>query len=70
MKVLKDHYPDAAVVSYVNSTAAIKAESNACCTSANAVEVVNSLDQNQILFVPDRNLGSHVAEKTGKDIIK
>ena len=67
---MKKQYPDAAVVSYVNSSAAIKAESDACCTSANAVEVVNSLDQNQILFVPDRNLGSHVAERTGKDIIR
>jgi len=69
IKVMKQ-YPDAAVVSYVNSSAAIKAESDACCTSANAVEVVNNLDQNQILFVPDRNLGSHVAERTGKDIIR
>ena len=70
LRKMKKQYPDAAVVSYVNSSAAIKAESNACCTSANAAEVVNSLDQNQILFVPDRNLGSHVAERTGKDIIK
>lgn len=70
LRKMRKQYPDAAVVSYVNSSAAIKAESNACCTSANAVEVVNSLDQNQILFVPDRNLGSHVAERTGKDIIK
>jgi len=67
---MRKQYPDAAVVSYVNSSAAIKAESDACCTSANAVEVVNGLDQNQILFVPDRNLGSHVAERTGKDIIR
>jgi quinolinate synthase len=67
---MRKQYPDAAVVSYVNSSAAIKAESDACCTSANAVEVVNSLDQNQILFVPDRNLGSYVAERTGKDIIR
>jgi len=70
LRKIRKQYPDAAVVSYVNSSAAIKAESDACCTSANAVEVVNSLDQNQILFVPDRNLGSHVAERTGKDIIR
>ena len=70
LRKMRKQYPDAAVVSYVNSSAAIKAESDACCTSANAVEVVNSLDQNQILFVPDRNLGSHVAERTGKDIIR
>jgi len=67
---MRKQYPDAAVVSYINSSAAIKAESDACCTSANAVEVVNSLGQNQILFVPDRNLGSHVADRTGKDIIR
>ena len=70
LRKMRKQYPDAAVVSYVNSSAAIKAKSDACCTSANAVEVVNSLDQNQILFVPDRNLGSHVAERTGKDIIR
>lgn len=70
LRKMKKQYPDAAVVSYVNSSADIKAESDACCTSANAVEVVNSLDQNQILFVPDKNLGSHVAERTGKEIIK
>jgi len=70
LRKMRKQYPDAAVVSYVNSSAAIKAESDACCTSANAVEVVNSLDQNQILFVPDRNLGFHVSERTGKDIIR
>jgi len=70
LRKMRKQYPDAAVVSYVNSSAAIKAESDACCTSANAVEMVNSLYQNQILFVPDRNLGSHVAERTGKDIIR
>lgn len=70
LRKMKKQYPDAAVVSYVNSSADIKAESDACCTSANAVEVVNNLDQHQILFVPDRNLGSHVTERTGKDVIK
>ena len=70
LRKMRKQYPDAAVVSYVNSSADIKAESDACCTSANAVDVVNSLDQHQILFVPDRNLGSHVAERTGKDVIR
>ncbi|GAG33920.1 unnamed protein product, partial [marine sediment metagenome] len=60
---------DTAVVCYVNSTAQVKAEADVCCTSANAVEVVEALPQRHILFVPDRNLGSYVAEKTGKDII-
>jgi quinolinate synthase len=70
LRKMKRQYPDAAIVSYVNSSVDIKAESDACCTSANAVDVVNSLDQHQILFVPDRNLGSHVAERTGKDVIR
>ncbi|MCK9243856.1 MAG: quinolinate synthase NadA [Candidatus Marinimicrobia bacterium] len=69
LKILKWKYPVAAVVSYVNSSAEIKAESDICCTSANAIEVVDSLPHEQILFVPDRNLGSHVAEHTNKEII-
>ena len=69
LKRLKKQYPEAAVVSYVNSSAAIKAESDICCTSANAINVVNSLSDNQILFVPDRNLGSYVAEQSNKDVI-
>lgn len=69
LKAKKEEYPDATVVSYVNSSAAIKAESDICCTSANAVDVVDSLPQNQILFLPDKNLGSYVAEHTDKDVI-
>lgn len=69
LKKKKSQYPNAAVVSYVNSSAALKAESDICCTSANAVDVVNSLPQKQVLFLPDRNLGSYVAEKTDKEII-
>jgi quinolinate synthase len=68
LKSKKKEYPDAAVVSYVNSSAAIKAESDICCTSANAIDVVNSLPQNQMLFLPDRNLGSYVAEHTDKEV--
>jgi len=69
LKSKKKEYPDAAVVSYVNSSAAIKAESDICCTSANAIDVVNSQPQDQILFLPDRNLGSYVAEHTDKDVV-
>ena len=65
----KKKYPNAAVVSYVNSSAAIKAESDICCTSSNAVAVVNSCPQDTILFLPDRNLGSYVAEHTDKNVI-
>lgn len=60
---------DTAVVSYVNSAAEVKAESDICCTSANAVEVVQSVPQDHVLFIPDRNLGSYVAERSDKDIV-
>ena len=67
---LKQKHPDALVVCYVNSTAEVKAESDYCCTSANAVEVVNSLPKNKaVIFVPDKNLGQFAAEKTERDII-
>jgi quinolinate synthase len=66
---MKKKHPDAAVVSYVNSSAEIKAESDICCTSANAVRIVESLNSDDILFLPDRNLGSYVAEQTTKNII-
>ncbi|MDI6826266.1 MAG: quinolinate synthase NadA [Candidatus Aenigmarchaeota archaeon] len=66
---LKKHYPNATVVSYVNTRAETKAESDICCTSANAVEVVNSLPQKEIIFVPDENLANYVQTKTDKKII-
>ena len=69
IKRAKALYPDAPVVLYVNTLASSKAYCDVCCTSANAVEVINSLDADTILFGPDRNLGEYVAEKTGKTII-
>jgi len=67
---LRLEFPDLAVVSYVNTTAAIKALSDVICTSANAGRVVRSLPNKNILFVPDRNLASHVAEQVpDKNII-
>lgn len=69
LKELKEKYPGAGVVSYVNTTADTKALSDVCCTSSNAVEVVNSLPNNQIIFVPDKNLAAYVQRFTDKEII-
>lgn len=65
---IKNQNPKLKVVSYVNSSAEVKAVSDICCTSANAVDVVNSLSSDSVLFVPDRNLGSHVAENSDRMI--
>ncbi|MFW5985468.1 MAG: quinolinate synthase NadA [Halanaerobiaceae bacterium] len=65
----KKQYPEAAVVTYVNSTAEVKAESDICCTSSNALKIVESIPEKQILFVPDQNLGNYVAARTDKEII-
>jgi len=70
LHALKAEHPGALVVCYVNSSAEVKAESDYCCTSANAVDVVKSLPvDKKILFVPDQHLGSFVRERTGRDII-
>ncbi len=64
----KKELPNATVVCYINSTAAVKAESDICCTSANAVKVVESIDNDEVLFVPDQYLGHYVSTKTKKKI--
>lgn len=69
IKHAKKQYPKAPVVLYVNTLASCKAEADICCTSANAVEVVNSLNADTVLFGPDSNLADYVAEKTRKNII-
>lgn len=66
---LRKLYPDLRVVSYVNTTADVKALSDSCCTSANAVKVVEAIDSEHILFVPDQNLANYVQSKTKKQII-
>jgi quinolinate synthase len=69
IKRYKAKYPGVPVVLYVNTLALSKVQCDICCTSANAVEVVNSFDSNTILFGPDRNLADYVSEITGKKLI-
>jgi quinolinate synthase len=67
LRALKAQHPGAAVVAYVNTSADIKAEVDVCCTSANAPDVVAAIPADQpIIFVPDRNLGDWVADRTGR----
>lgn len=67
LQAWKDEYPEAVVVSYVNTTAAVKALTDICCTSSNAVEVVASIDPDRdVLFCPDQFLGAHVRRMTGR----
>ncbi|MFH1283696.1 MAG: quinolinate synthase NadA [bacterium] len=69
LRQMKAEHPNAAVVCYVNSSAEVKAESDICCTSSNAIQVVNSVKEDEIIFVPDKNLGRYVSSFTNKNII-
>ncbi|MGN6512271.1 MAG: quinolinate synthase NadA [Lysobacteraceae bacterium] len=73
VRMLRARHPGAPVVSYVNTSAAVKAESDACCTSANAVQVVETLARetgaDKVIFLPDRFLGAHVARQTGVELV-
>jgi quinolinate synthase len=69
VRALRARHPGAPVVSYVNTSAAVKAESDACCTSANAVQVVEAMGADKVIFLPDRFLGAHVATKTEVELV-
>lgn len=69
LRRLKERHPGLPVVAYVNTSAEVKAESTICCTSANAVRVVDSMEANEVLFVPDKSLAAYVASKTPKKVI-
>jgi quinolinate synthase len=69
VRLLRERYSDAPVVTYVNTSAEVKAEADICCTSSNAVEVVESLGADRVIFLPDEFLGTWVASQTGVDIV-
>ncbi|MEF3355619.1 quinolinate synthase NadA [Paenibacillus sp. GYB006] len=69
LRKLKEQHPNAKVITYINSSAEIKAETDICCTSANAVKVIQSLDAEEIIWVPDKNLGHYVQQHTDKKMI-
>ncbi|MCL4472843.1 MAG: quinolinate synthase NadA [Actinobacteria bacterium] len=71
LRKMKAEHPEALVVAYVNTSAAVKAETDICCTSANAATVVSNIPADrEIIFVPDRNLALYVEKKTGRELIK
>lgn len=69
VRLLKQRYPGTPVVTYVNTSAAVKAETDVCCTSANAVEVVESLGAERVIFLPDEYLGRYIASQTDVELI-
>ena len=69
VRLLKEKYPGVPVVSYVNTSAEVKAETDVCCTSANAVKIVKSLGVKKVIFLPDDYLAKYVASQTDVEII-
>lgn len=69
VRALKNKYPEVPVVTYVNTSAEVKAETDICCTSSNALEIVQSLDSDSVILIPDKFLAQNVAQQTNKKII-
>lgn len=69
VRAMRQEHPDAALVCYINTTAEVKAECDVCVTSANAVKVIKSLPQEQVVFLPDKYMAANLAADTGKEII-
>jgi quinolinate synthase len=69
VRMLKERYPGVPVVTYVNTSAEVKAESDICCTSGNAVKIVESLGTDRVIFLPDNYLGRYVASQTGVELV-
>ena len=69
VRQLRERYPGVPVVTYVNTSAEVKAESDVCCTSANALEVVESLGSDRVIFLPDEYLGRYVASRSKAEVI-
>lgn len=69
LRALKKQHPNAKVVAYINTSAEVKSETDICCTSANAIKVVNSVDSDEVIWVPDKNLGDYVSKFTDKKMI-
>jgi quinolinate synthase len=69
LRELKKKHPKAKVVAYINTSAEVKAETDICCTSANSIKVIESVDSDEIIWVPDKNLGDYVSKFTNKKMI-
>ncbi|PZE19223.1 quinolinate synthase NadA [Paenibacillus xerothermodurans] len=69
LRALKQQHPNAKVVAYINTSAEVKSETDICCTSANAIKVIESVDADEIIWVPDKNLGDYVSKFTSKKMI-
>lgn len=69
LRKMKATYPKAEVVGYINTSAAVKAEVDICCTSSNAVKIVNAVNAEEIIFIPDKYLADYVSKETGKKLI-